>query len=59
MSVEITIKQKGFFKKSLPLEVILGNNLKYGAYDGLRLARDETVNYYKLKSIVEKYRVDI
>lgn len=44
MSVEITIKQKGFFKKPLPLEVILGNNLKYGAYDGLRLAHDEMGN---------------
>lgn len=44
MSVEITIKQKGFFKKPLPLEVILGDNLKYGAYDGLRLAHDEMGN---------------
>lgn len=44
MSVEITIKQRGLFKKPLPLEIILGDNLKYGAYDGLRLAHDEMGN---------------
>lgn len=37
MSVDVTIRQKGFFKKDLPLEVILGNNLSYGTFDGLRL----------------------
>ena len=38
MSIDITIRQKGFFKKDLPLEIILGNNLSYGAYDdGWRL----------------------
>lgn len=37
MSVDISIKQKGFFKKELPLNVILGHHLKYGVLDGLRL----------------------
>ena len=34
MSFWITIKQKGFSKKTLPLEVILGEKLKYGAFSG-------------------------
>ena len=33
MSADITIFQKGLFKKRLPLSVILGNRLQYGAYD--------------------------
>jgi len=33
MSLDITITQKGLFKKTLPLEVILGNRLSYGSYD--------------------------
>ncbi len=37
MSIDITILQKGFSKKTLPLEVILGDQLQYGAFDGLRL----------------------
>lgn len=37
MSIDVTIRQKGFFKKELPLKVILGNNLSYGTFDGLRL----------------------
>lgn len=41
MSMEITIKQKGFIKKTLPLEVILGEELQYGCLDGLSLRRGE------------------
>jgi len=37
MSIEITITQKGFFKKVLPFEVIVGSELKYGSFDGIRL----------------------
>lgn len=37
MSIEVTITQKGIFKKTLPLETIIGNELKYGEFDGLRL----------------------
>lgn len=41
MSIEISVKQKGIFnKKPLPLDVILGESLKYGYYDGFRLERD-------------------
>lgn len=31
MSIDVSIKQKGFFKKTLPLKVILNNHLKYGS----------------------------
>lgn len=41
MSIDISIKQKGFLKKTMPLEVILGAELHYGKFDGLRLAMDE------------------
>lgn len=41
MSIEVTVKQTGIFKKELPLEVILGNQLKYGNFDGLRLSEGE------------------
>ncbi len=40
MSFNITIKQKGFFKKTLPIEVILGEKLKYGAFSGDCLQKD-------------------
>ena len=33
MSVDLTITQKGLFKKTLPLSVILGDRLHYGSYD--------------------------
>ena len=33
MSLDVTICQKGLFKKSLPTAVILGNSLKCGTYD--------------------------
>lgn len=39
MSIDVIIKQKGIFKKDLPIKVILGNNLSYGTFDGLRLKR--------------------
>lgn len=45
MSIDITLKRKGLFQKELPLAVILGDELQYGAFDGLRLTpgeKDET-----------------
>ncbi|MDE7254122.1 MAG: DUF4299 domain-containing protein [Acetatifactor sp.] len=41
MSIEVSIKQKGIFRKPLPLDVILGKSLKYGNYDGFRLDFDK------------------
>lgn len=45
MSIDVVITQKGLFKKTLPLQVILGDELSYGSYDfGFRLnvgQRDE------------------
>lgn len=45
MSIDVVITQKGLFKKTLPLQVILGSDLSYGSYDfGFRLnveQRDE------------------
>lgn len=41
MSIEVTIKQKGFFKKSITLDVILGKELKYGRFDGDHLEKGE------------------
>lgn len=41
MGVDVTITQKGLFKKTLPLEVLLGNTLNYGRFDGLRLTEGE------------------
>ena len=38
MSIDIVIRQKGLFKKTLPLSVILGDNLACGVYEaGYRL----------------------
>lgn len=38
MSIDIVIRQKGLFKKALPLSVILGDNLACGVYEaGYRL----------------------
>ncbi len=38
MSIDIVIRQKGLFKKALPLSVILGDSLACGVYEaGLRL----------------------
>lgn len=36
MGIDITIRQTAAKKKALPLEVILGETLVYGAFDGLR-----------------------
>lgn len=36
MSIDITIRQRAADKKPLPLEVIVGEELVYGAFDGLR-----------------------
>ncbi len=42
MSIDISIEQKGLFKKTMPLEVILGKELRYGCYaDVLRLETDK------------------
>lgn len=41
MSTWIVIKQTGLLKKPMPLEVILGENLCYGRFDGLRLEPEE------------------
>lgn len=45
MSIDVVITQKGLFKKTLPLQIILGSELSYGSYDfGFRLnveQRDE------------------
>ncbi len=38
MSIDIVIRQKGIFKKTIPLSVILGDELKCGVYEqGIRL----------------------
>jgi len=43
MSIDVSIKQKGFFKKVMPLNIILDNNLNFGTYgdDGIRFIEDE------------------
>ena len=44
MSIDVSITQKGLIKRALPFHVILGDDLSYGAFDGLRLSpgdRDE------------------
>ncbi len=51
MSVDITIRQKGLLKKTLPLTVILGEKLQYGAFDGValevgKLAENEFVAFH-------------
>lgn len=33
MSIDVTITQKGLFKKKLPLQVILGDTLQFGCYE--------------------------
>lgn len=40
MSIEMKIRQKGILKKEMPLEIIVGKELRYGRYDGLRLEQD-------------------
>lgn len=48
MSIDVSIKQKGFFKKTMPLKVILGNHLSFGCYgkDGICLDEEEPVENY-------------
>lgn len=48
MSIDVSIKQKGFFKKEMPLEIILNNDLKFGCFgeDGIRLVEGEMGNGY-------------
>lgn len=41
MSVDITIEQKGFIKKELPFDAIVGGGLRFGFFEGLRLAHDQ------------------
>lgn len=45
MAIDIVIKQTGLFKKTLPLDIITGNNLAYGNHgdDGIRLV-DELID---------------
>lgn len=40
MSIDVTITQKSLIKKTLPLHIILGDELQYGAFDGFRLEPD-------------------
>ncbi len=40
MSIEVVVRQKGLFKKVLPLQVIISDRLLYGAFDGVRLIPD-------------------
>lgn len=37
MSIDVCITQKGLFKKGIPLEMLLGDELSYGNFDGLCL----------------------
>lgn len=37
MSIDVCITQKSLFKKRIPLEMILGNELSYGSFDGICL----------------------
>ena len=41
MSIDVVLTQKGFFKKPMPLEVILGKELAYGEMEGFRLIRGQ------------------
>ena len=42
MSIDVIIRQKGFFKKTLPLSVILGDSLSCGVYEaGYRLDQED------------------
>ena len=41
MSIEITIKQKLFGSKTMPLEVILGDDLRYGYWENDQLTEDK------------------
>ena len=42
MSLDVTIKQTGLFKKTLPLSVLLGDRLHYGwDDDGVRLQQGQ------------------
>ena len=45
MSIDVVIRPKGLFKKPMPLSVILGDQLQFGAYGpGLRLEQNSTGN---------------
>ena len=41
MSIDVCIKQKGLFKKTIPLDVIIGDELAFGINDGLRMVGDD------------------
>ena len=45
MSIDIEIKQKGFSKKTIPLETIIGTKLSYGAFDGDHLEKGKLGNF--------------
>ncbi len=41
MAIDVIVRQKRLFKKTLPLNVILGDRLLYGDFDGIRLIPDQ------------------
>ena len=41
MPIDVTVIQKSLIQKTLPLNIILGDELKYGSFDGFRLDPDE------------------
>ena len=41
MSIDVCIKQKGLFKKTIPLDVIVGDELAFGINDGMRMVGDD------------------
>ena len=41
MSIDVCIKQKGLFKKTIPLDVIIGDEFAFGINDGMRMVGDD------------------
>ena len=41
MSIDVCIKQKGLFKKTIPLDVIVDDELAFGINDGMRMVGDD------------------
>ena len=41
MTIDVCIKQKGLFKKTIPLDVIVGDELAFGINDGMRMVGDD------------------
>ena len=61
MSMDVVITQKGFMKKVLPLSIIIGDNLHYGTYDGMRINPDvieaDEIMVYNPKNIGRGFSV--